>query len=1161
MDLKRLTEWLKTGEGIVQTIVAFVGVPASIWAVLTKTLHPVAADLHLRPWMETGIAGIFVIGLLLIIWRGFRRFAKASRLEQPDAFILRPTGPETLIGRTEDLKKLIAAVNQNRLVLLDGESGCGKSALINAGLVPTLNQKLGLLPVEIRDWGDDWVRGPLAALLDALFQALLPSDRESMNWKAASDLAADAPHLAAELNTRLKSVLSVLGRRPLLIADQFDDYQARHREHFLDENGNWLSPSALAKKNRFWELVSIGLRESRIHVLVVARADTASGLTCIRFLDESAVARTLARVDSEYLRPLLQNIAPDTVTPSTVSNSEGGWQDLRERLELDLKAEGAVLMQQVRTVLLGLRQLPLLTPRHYRVAGGLRGVEALFISRAISRAGDTAGGGAAGREVARAMLAALILPGGPNQPPKAKRASFTELVEIAENETRAKSVLDSLQRGEVVRPAETVSSGSAWQLDHDYLARAVLAEARQTDRWSVALREGRAQYDHAAGDWKRKWAALLPMGTLARISWERARGRLKFGDAASYARASALKPSILVVCLALVGAEIHAWNSERLITAEANRIVDRFGGSGERDAVLTVWGAPDRLRQRVYQLITEDNGKFERAARSRWPLAQVGLEPDRAREVAADLLAALQNSNEYWADLLLRNYYDVSMRIDDARGIDTAAGALRTILEKRLSTPDKFNDTVTDVASYYAKMVLRSKNSTELYKAAIDMRVRIVDDGPRISDEFFESYIAILARIKDPAWKISELAALRAAVLREPRSDNMDFGAPIVAYAAVAAQINDASSLKAAAAFLRTNAERASYTAPYIDFLRRSYSYIASRLPESDRKSEAEALLAELRTSPEIKRHEVLTTLYATLASQLSDTENLAGTASNLRIFASPWLSIPSERFCARAYVDVMTRLSGQAGLRKALDYLLEEMGRLPLVDRGWGEVIFAEAAVLLRDPVEMKEALPMLRTRLQNLSRYDEVDEVLGAYSLVIASLPNAADLNAEAAALKALLWARDENFWLARPYADVVVRLNDQKEMGATASDLHLQIMRAKSSQSANSLANAFGIIAQAMIARYGAQHQKSASLALQALILAGHPFLTEPAPLLAVLKPVAGIDFGDDVEAAERWATAKYGIPPEQFRPDLQDVKTVNRISRSATNELRLVGLATN
>ena len=94
---------------------------------------------------------------------------------------------------------------------------------------------------------------------------------------------------------------------------------------------------------------------------------------------------------------------------------------------MDLKAEGAILMQQVRTVLLGLRQLPLLTTKCYRAAGGLRGVETLVVSRALQRAGGTVGGGEEGIRISRAVLGMLIRPGGPNQPPKAQRAPMSLL--------------------------------------------------------------------------------------------------------------------------------------------------------------------------------------------------------------------------------------------------------------------------------------------------------------------------------------------------------------------------------------------------------------------------------------------------------------------------------------------------------------------------------------------------------------------------------------------------------------------------------------------------------------------------------------------------------------------------------------------------------------
>ena len=44
----------------------------------------------------------------------------------------------------------------------------------------------------------------------------------------------------ADLDARLKAVVGTLGRRPLLIADQFDDYQARHHDQFLAQDGTWL---------------------------------------------------------------------------------------------------------------------------------------------------------------------------------------------------------------------------------------------------------------------------------------------------------------------------------------------------------------------------------------------------------------------------------------------------------------------------------------------------------------------------------------------------------------------------------------------------------------------------------------------------------------------------------------------------------------------------------------------------------------------------------------------------------------------------------------------------------------------------------------------------------------------------------------------------------
>ena len=57
---------------------------------------------------------------------------------------------------------------------------------------------------------------------------------------------------------------------------------------------------------------------------------------------------------------------------------------------------------------------------------------------------------------------------------------------------------------------------------------------------------------------------------------------------------------------------------------------------------------------------------------------------------------------------------------------------------------------------------------------------------------------------------------------------------------------------------------------------------------------------------------------------------------------------------------------------------------------------------------------------------------------------------------------------------------------------------------------------------------------ALALELLMLAGHPFVNKPSFLLGALKPAAGVDFGNNVGAAVRWAAQTYGIRPDQLRP---------------------------
>src|SRR3954454_17131030 len=87
-----------------------------------------------QPIVVVAIVVAIVVALALYFWRSYRRYTRQSKLEQPDKFTLVATTPESLIGRTDDLERLLRVVAQNRIVLLDGESGCGKSALVASGL-------------------------------------------------------------------------------------------------------------------------------------------------------------------------------------------------------------------------------------------------------------------------------------------------------------------------------------------------------------------------------------------------------------------------------------------------------------------------------------------------------------------------------------------------------------------------------------------------------------------------------------------------------------------------------------------------------------------------------------------------------------------------------------------------------------------------------------------------------------------------------------------------------------------------------------------------------------------------------------------------------------------------------------------------------------------
>ena len=185
-------------------------------------------------------------------------------------------------------------------------------------------------------------------------------------------------------------------------------------------------------------------------------------------------------------------------------------------------------------------------------------------------------------------------------------------------------------------------------------------------------------------------------------------------------RVSAIRPAVVVLCLALLGAAASPWTQDWLLTVQARRLAERFGGSDEADAVLHVWRAPAHLRQRVHDLVRADEALLERAVRSNWPFAHAGLEPPRVREAAAAVRARLEREQDpAMAGKLAWVYVAVVARLNDAADVKAAAASLRTRLEREQNP-----GIAGPLASAYAAVAARPNDAADV-KAAASLRTRL----------------------------------------------------------------------------------------------------------------------------------------------------------------------------------------------------------------------------------------------------------------------------------------------------------------------------------------------------------------------------------------------------------------------------------------------------
>ena len=186
---------------------------------------------------QLGAAAVALLAFGIWLIRLSRR--RRSLLLRPEALRLERGNPAHLFGRADDVEQLVRLCREEALVFLEGESGTGKSALLQARLIPALKSHPSLLPIYAESLvGSDWEEDPRMLLAAALWSALDESARKVLDLKTAPGPNA--------IRGVIEAIPTRLGLTPLLLLDQFDDYQLRHRERFLSRK-TWVKSDKLAE--------------------------------------------------------------------------------------------------------------------------------------------------------------------------------------------------------------------------------------------------------------------------------------------------------------------------------------------------------------------------------------------------------------------------------------------------------------------------------------------------------------------------------------------------------------------------------------------------------------------------------------------------------------------------------------------------------------------------------------------------------------------------------------------------------------------------------------------------------------------------------------------------------------------------------------------------
>jgi energy-coupling factor transporter ATP-binding protein EcfA2 len=360
-------------------------------------------------------------------------------------------------GREADTRKILEGVYRSSVVLLCGESGVGKTSLINAGLLPALHEE-GTITLSIA--------------VKSAFSSQDLFDRLWRVWSALPGVDAGSPHSLDTLSHSLARDLRSREQKLVVVLDQFENLFLTD-EDVLSQVGRDLA-NALSAANRF----------GSVAFLVSLRSDYLEELAI--WAQESQIPELwvnvypLPRLSATQAAEILVKVPPIVnaeFSPEVISSILADLGDLyqSEIYPSDLQIVASRVFDEARDHADPDGDELVIRQEDYEAVGTARGILEAFLDDRLARFGQD-------RDIARAVLLALVSATG-------RRLNLSVeaiAAQVSLDPGVLWPVLERLAQARLVKPTD---QPHVFELVHDVLATRILEITGDELRKAKAAKE------------------------------------------------------------------------------------------------------------------------------------------------------------------------------------------------------------------------------------------------------------------------------------------------------------------------------------------------------------------------------------------------------------------------------------------------------------------------------------------------------------------------------------------------------------------------------------------------------------------------------------------------------------------------------------------------